>query len=61
MRQLSWTDDMMLRAETPAAPLQIQLLLIYDPSTAPGGKVTFPAASRGCLPPAVDRAARRFS
>ena len=41
MRQLSWTDDMMLRAETPAAPLQIQMLLIYDPSTAPGGKVTF--------------------
>jgi len=32
---------MMLRAETPAAPLQIQLLMIYDPSTAPGGKVTF--------------------
>ena len=41
MRQLSWTDDMMLRAETPATPLQIQLLLIYDPSTAPTGKVTF--------------------
>ncbi|MCV7413575.1 acyltransferase [Mycobacterium florentinum] len=41
MRQLSWTDDMMLRAETPATPIQIQLLLIYDPSTAPGGKVTF--------------------
>jgi WS/DGAT/MGAT family acyltransferase len=39
--QLSWTDDMMLRAETPATPLQIQLLLIYDPATAPGGKVTF--------------------
>jgi WS/DGAT/MGAT family acyltransferase len=32
---------MMLRAETPATPLQIQLLLIYDPATAPGGKVTF--------------------
>lgn len=32
---------MMLRAEGPATPLQIQLLLIYDPSTAPGGKVTF--------------------
>jgi WS/DGAT/MGAT family acyltransferase len=31
----------MLRAETPATPLQIQMLLIYDPSTAPGGKVTF--------------------
>src|ERR1700724_2148535 len=41
VRQLSWTDDMMLRAETPATPLQIQTLLIYDPSTAPGGKVTF--------------------
>ena len=41
MRQLSWTDDMLLRAETPATPQQIQLLLIYDPSTAPGGKVTF--------------------
>jgi diacylglycerol O-acyltransferase / wax synthase len=32
---------MILRAETPATPLQIQMLLIYDPSTAPGGKVTF--------------------
>jgi WS/DGAT/MGAT family acyltransferase len=32
---------MMLRAEGPATPLQIQLLLIYDPSTAPDGKVTF--------------------
>ena len=41
VQQLSWTDDMMLRAERPATPLQIQLLLIYDPSTAPGGKVTF--------------------
>ena len=41
MQQLSWTDDMLLRAETPATPQQIQLLLIYDPSTAPGGKVTF--------------------
>jgi diacylglycerol O-acyltransferase / wax synthase len=41
MQQLSWTDDMLLRAETPATPLQIQLLLIYDPSTAPGGTVTF--------------------
>ncbi len=41
VQQLGWTDDMMLRAETPATPLQIQMLLIYDPSTAPGGKVTF--------------------
>ena len=41
VQQLGWTDDMMLRAETPETPLQIQMLLIYDPSTAPGGKVTF--------------------
>lgn len=41
MQQLSWTDDMMLRAERPETPMQIQLLLIYDPSTAPGGRVTF--------------------
>ena len=41
MEQLSWTDDMMLRAERPETPIQIQMLLIYDQSTAPGGKVTF--------------------
>ena len=39
--QLSWTDDMMLRAEKPETPMQIQMLLIYDQSTAPDGKVTF--------------------
>src|ERR1700754_945803 len=32
---------MMLRAERPATPLQIQMLLIYDPSTAARGTVTF--------------------
>jgi diacylglycerol O-acyltransferase / wax synthase len=41
VQQLSWTDDMMLRAERPETPMQIQMLLIYDPSTAPGGRVTF--------------------
>ena len=41
MEQLSWTDDMMLRAEKPETPMQIQMLLIYDQSTAPDGKVTF--------------------
>jgi diacylglycerol O-acyltransferase / wax synthase len=41
VQQLSWSDDMMLRAESPTTPLQIHMLLIYDPSTAPGGKVTF--------------------
>src|ERR1700737_1081334 len=32
---------MMLRAERPDTPMQVQMLLIYDPSTAPAGKVTF--------------------
>lgn len=41
MEQLSWTDDMMLRAERPETPMQIQMLLIYDQSTAEDGKVTF--------------------
>jgi diacylglycerol O-acyltransferase / wax synthase len=41
MEQLSWTDDMMLRAEKPETPMQLQMLLIYDQSTAPDGKVTF--------------------
>ncbi len=41
VQQLSWTDDMMLRAERPETPIQIQMLLIYDPATAPGGRVTF--------------------
>ena len=31
---------MMLRAERPETPMQIQMLLIYDPSTASGDKVT---------------------
>jgi diacylglycerol O-acyltransferase / wax synthase len=41
VEQLSWTDDMMLRAERPETPMQIQMLLIYDQSTAPAGRVTF--------------------
>ena len=40
MEQLSWTDDMMLRAERPETPMQIQMLLIYDQSTAPGTSST---------------------
>jgi len=32
---------MMLRAERPETPMQIQMLLIYDPSTAPSGRVTY--------------------
>ncbi|MDT5096114.1 MAG: diacylglycerol O-acyltransferase / wax synthase [Mycobacterium sp.] len=41
MQQLSWTDDIILRCERPETPMHIQMLLIYDPSSAPGGKVTF--------------------
>jgi diacylglycerol O-acyltransferase / wax synthase len=41
VQQLSWTDDMMLRAERPETPIQIQMLLIYDPATAPDSRVTF--------------------
>jgi diacylglycerol O-acyltransferase / wax synthase len=47
VQQLSWTDDMMLRAERPETPMQIQMLLIYDPSTAPGGRVTFKGILEG--------------
>lgn len=32
---------MMLRAERPETPMQIQMLLIYDQTTAPAGRVTF--------------------
>jgi diacylglycerol O-acyltransferase / wax synthase len=41
VRQLSWTDDMMRRAERPETPMQIQMLLVHDPATAPGGRVAF--------------------
>src|SRR6202022_1717712 len=41
VEQLSWTDDMMLRAERPETPMQIQMLLIYDQTTTPDGRVTF--------------------
>jgi WS/DGAT/MGAT family acyltransferase len=40
MKQLSSTDSQMLFVETTAAPNHIAPLTIYDPSTAPGGKVT---------------------
>ena len=46
MQQLSWTDDMMLRAERPETPMQIQMLLIYDQSTAPAARSPSSASSR---------------
>ena len=41
MRQLSGMDASFLYFETPKAPGHIFSLIIYDPSTAPGGGVTF--------------------
>jgi diacylglycerol O-acyltransferase / wax synthase len=41
MKQLSGTDMSMLRAERPNAPNHIAPIAIYDPSTAPGGAVSF--------------------
>ena len=41
MRQLTGMDASFLYLETPNAPMHISGLAIYDPSTAPGGKVRF--------------------
>jgi len=46
VEQLSWTDDMMLRAERPETPMQIQMLLIYDQSTAPQAESPSSASSK---------------
>lgn len=41
MKQLTGTDASILYMESPNAPMHIATLSIYDPSTAPGGKVRF--------------------
>src|SRR4051812_17796852 len=41
VQQLSSQDASFLYSETPTAPMSGGALTIYDPSTAPGGKVTF--------------------
>lgn len=41
MHQLTGMDASFLYLETPNAPMHISGLAIYDPSTAPGGKVRF--------------------
>lgn len=41
MQQLTGLDASFLYLETPNAPMHISGLSIYDPSTAPGGKVRF--------------------
>ena len=41
MRQLSGMDASFVYLEGPRQPMHIGSIAIYDPSTAPGGKVTF--------------------
>src|SRR4051794_4323134 len=41
MQQLSGLDASFVYFETPNAPMHVAALTIYDPSTAPGGNVTF--------------------
>ena len=55
MEQLSWTDDMMLRAEKPETPMQIQMLLIYDPSTAPTAESRSSAFLARSMPGCISR------
>ena len=43
MKHLSGVDNLFLALETPDAPLHVASLSIYDPSSAPGGKVRFKA------------------
>ncbi|MEO6091822.1 MAG: wax ester/triacylglycerol synthase family O-acyltransferase [Novosphingobium sp.] len=43
MQQLGPQDAMYVYLETPTTPLQIGWLNVYDPATAPGGKVRFKA------------------
>jgi hypothetical protein len=41
MRQLSGIDSLFLFQETPAQPMHVGTLSIFDPSTAPGSIVRF--------------------
>jgi WS/DGAT/MGAT family acyltransferase len=41
MQQLSGLDASFVYMETPSSPMHVAGVSIYDPSTAPGGKVTF--------------------
>src|SRR5437773_7076733 len=41
MQQLSGLDASFLYFETPNAPMHVGGILVYDQSTAPGGRVTF--------------------
>ena len=41
MEQLGFTDAIFINLETERTPQHIGFMGIYDPSTAPGGKVRF--------------------
>ena len=49
MEQLQGMDASFVAMETPSSPMHIGSILIYDPSTAPGGFVRF------AEPPALAR------
>ena len=40
MKQLTGVDEMFFSLEAPNTPMHITDIHIYDPSTAPGGRVT---------------------
>ena len=40
MRQLNGQDSTFIFMEQPGTPLHLTSVYIYDPSTAPGGKIT---------------------
>lgn len=46
MKQLSWMDNMFFLLESPRTPSQVAMVLVYDPSTAPSGQVTFEDLTR---------------
>ena len=46
MKQLSWMDHMFFLFESPRTPSQVAMVLVYDPSTAPSGQVTFEDLTR---------------
>ena len=59
MQQLTGIDTLFLTQESERTPLYISPLLIYDPSTAPGGRVRFKGILRrsqsGCISPRLFR------
>ena len=46
MKQLSWMDNAFFLMESPRSPSQLGIVWVYDPSTAPHGRVTFDDVTR---------------